>query len=509
MSISLVGIIVVQVYWIKSSIEIRDKEFKQDVQFALANVSEDIKNNEVLYWYKKVSKKISEIDKPKSSDIKQIIFKQIDTTGNITFIYTQSIFEEKYDVPAEIFENDSLSFKKIYSKEEVNVFHESLDGQPTMSEENNENYTRYARFGDLQLTNFEMIFDAAAKAIPIQNRVSNDELKKAIEKELKQRGISTDFKYGVYNNHFATPIRSGYFNKDDGQTYKVPMFEDKEGFSEYQLYVSFPKQKRYILSTIFKMLILSVFFIIIIILAFGSAIYQMIKQKRMSEMKTDFINNMTHEFKTPIATINLALDAIKNPKIINDEEKVSRYINMIRQENKRMHSQVENVLRISRLEKNQLDIAKENIDIKTLMDEAIEHVDLIVKSRNGYIKKHYSASNTHFLGNQFHITNVLVNMLDNAIKYSEEAPKVDVYIENTAKNILIKIQDHGMGMSKTVQKNVFKKFYREQRGNIHNVKGHGLGLSYVKKIVEEHQGVVYVESEKGKGSTFYIKLPLI
>jgi len=218
---------------------------------------------------------------------------------------------------------------------------------------------------------------------------------------------------------------------------------------------------------------------------------------------------MTHEFKTPIATINLALDAIKNPKIIEDKEKVLRYVKMIRDENKRMHGQVENVLRISKLEKKQLNVEKEKIDVHEIIEEAITHVDLIVKDRGGYIKTHFNSKSNEILGNHFHLTNVLVNMLDNAIKYSEDAPKVDVFTENTSKNIIIRVVDKGIGMSKSVQKNIFKKFYREETGNIHNVKGHGLGLAYVKKIIEIHQGDVYVESEKGEGSTFTIKLPLI
>jgi two-component system phosphate regulon sensor histidine kinase PhoR len=218
---------------------------------------------------------------------------------------------------------------------------------------------------------------------------------------------------------------------------------------------------------------------------------------------------MTHEFKTPIATINLALDAIKNPKIIGEKEKVERYVKMIREENKRMHAQVENVLRISKLEKNQLDVSKETVDIHDIIEEAITHVDLLVKNKGGYIKLSLKASLTEILANEFHLANVIVNMMDNAIKYSVDGPKIDILTENTPKNVIIKIKDQGIGMTKNVQKNVFKKFYREERGNIHNVKGHGLGLSYVKKIVEIHQGEIYVESEKRVGSTFTIKLPLI
>jgi two-component system phosphate regulon sensor histidine kinase PhoR len=245
------------------------------------------------------------------------------------------------------------------------------------------------------------------------------------------------------------------------------------------------------------------------VLTYSSALNQLIKQKQISEIKTDFINNMTHEFKTPIATINLALDAIKNPKIIDDKEKVQRYLLMIKEENKRMHAQVENVLRISKLEKNELDISKEPRDVTEIIEDAIEHVSLIVEDRSGIINHHFNAVRNTILLNEVHFTNVLVNVLDNAIKYSPEAPIIDVFTENIKDFILIKIQDQGAGMSKVAQKRVFEKFYREHTGDLHNVKGHGLGLSYVKQIVEDHNGQIYVESEKGKGSTFIIKMPLI
>ena len=218
---------------------------------------------------------------------------------------------------------------------------------------------------------------------------------------------------------------------------------------------------------------------------------------------------MTHEFKTPIATINLALDAIKNPKIISDKEKVTRYLQMIKEENKRMNAQVENVLRISQLQKKQLNISKDRYKLHDLIEDAITHVELIVEDRNGYIKTHFNAVKSSVLANDTYFTNVIVNVLDNAVKYSNDAPKIDVYTENVGNNILLSIKDQGNGMNKAVQKRIFEEFYREYTGDVHNIKGHGLGLSNVKRIVENHQGIVSVESEKGIGSTFIIKLPLI
>jgi two-component system phosphate regulon sensor histidine kinase PhoR len=174
-----------------------------------------------------------------------------------------------------------------------------------------------------------------------------------------------------------------------------------------------------------------------------------------------------------------------------------------------MHGQVENVLRISRLEKNQIEISKDATDMHDTIEEAIEHIQLLVDDKKGKVTSHFNAISTEVLGNQFHLTNIIVNMLENAIKYSEGSPKIDVYTESTNKYFIFKVKDEGIGMGRNAQKYVFDKFYREHKGNIHNVKGHGLGLAYVKEIIESHQGTVYVESEKGKGSLFTVKLPLI
>lgn len=255
--------------------------------------------------------------------------------------------------------------------------------------------------------------------------------------------------------------------------------------------------------------LMSLLFTLIIIVGYMSAVYQLIKQRKISQMKSDFINNMTHEFKTPIATINLALDAIKNPKIFNNKEKVSNYISIIKHENKRMNAQVENVLRISKLRKKQLNISKDRLELHDLIQDAITHVELIVQNRQGYIKTNFKASKSSILANDSYFTNVIVNILDNAVKYSEGPPKIDILTENIGNNVFMSIKDQGIGISKPAHKRVFEEFYREHTGNVHNVKGHGLGLANVKRIIDNHQGTISLESEKGKGSIFTIKLPLI
>ena len=356
---------------------------------------------------------------------------------------------------------------------------------------------------------FEIFFKDIASAMPLQERVSKEILQKLIKKELEEYGVNTKFEFGIYSNNLATKVKSDDFKYDKNATYSIPIFTDNEGNSKYQLLVTFPHKKKYLLSELVSITILSIIFTLIILIAYSSALNQLIRQRHISEIKTDFINNMTHEFKTPIATINLALDAIKNPKIIDDKEKVLRYLQMIRDENKRMHAQVENVLRISKLEKKELDIAKESCNLEEIINEAIEHVNLILEDREGTITTHYDATRKTVLLNDVHFTNVLVNILENAIKYSPDVPKIEVFTENVKDMVIIKVKDNGLGMGKTAQKRIFEKFYREHTGDLHNVKGHGLGLAYVKRIVEDHNGQVYVESEKGKGSTFIIKLPLI
>ena len=307
----------------------------------------------------------------------------------------------------------------------------------------------------------------------------------------------------------ATAVQTENFELLKDVSYGVPIFLDNNNESEYKLYVNFPKRNRFILSSILGLSMLSVIFTTIIIIAYTSAIYQLIKQRKIAQIKTDFINNMTHEFKTPIATISLALDAIKNPKIIGDQDKVKRYLKMIKDENNRMHAQVENVLRISKLEKNELNISKDKVDLHELIVDAITHIELIVENRNGYIKTDLDAKLSTVLANETHFTNVIVNILDNAVKYTNGKPEINMITENIENNIILKISDRGNGMTKSVSKKVFEKFYREHTGDVHNVKGHGLGLAYVKRIVDDHSGDICVESEKGKGSTFIIKLPLI
>ena len=510
MSVSLIGIISVQIYWTKSYIEITENQFTIDVKSALNEVANNISERELDDMYENIAQFASSREQIVESELKTYLYQQIDTGRNETFEYAQIILSENYRVPSDFFENDSIDFPNLFSKEKITRKKNIVSSEGAIVGYTPvEQFTRFTRLDEIERGVIKAQTELMASRIPILSRVSNNELQLNLSNELVQRGIDLKFKYGVYDNDLATKLKSGYFRKSAKKTYKVSLFADNEGNSSYQLHVSFPDKNNYLIRSIGKILGISALLIVILIFVFVSSLHQMIKQKKIADIKTDFINNMTHEFKTPIATINLALDAIKNPKIINDQEKVLRYSNMIREENKRMHAQVENVLRISQLEKNQLDVSKDKQNLHDLLEVAMSHLDLLVKSKGGTIKTNLKATSSAILANNFHLTNVIINVIDNAIKYSPESPKIEVITESTSKHVVLMVKDQGMGMTKSVQKNIFKKFYREEKGNVHDVKGHGLGLAYVKKIVDHHQGTIHVESEKGKGSTFIVNLPLI
>jgi len=513
MSLSLIGIILVQVYWFDKSFENNEEQFKYHVKQVLGNVADKLQKNEQYSYYEMYNHLKDSIGKtPEKSDFLEFGYYQRDSRTNETIIYSNSINSEDYGISASFFDKklDSVKLKNYTAKRKTEIYKDDIDKSSLKQKVTPDiKIEKSGRLDILDNAQFEIVYKDIAAVKPIQERVSNEMMQKLLFDELNEYGVNTPFEFNVYSNGLATKIKSEGFRYEKKSTYSIPIFIDNDGNNKYQLLLTFPQKKKFLFSELIGICILSIIFTLIIIIAYASALNQLIKQRQISLIKTDFINNMTHEFKTPIATINLALDAIKNPKIIDDKEKVLRYLQMIKDENKRMHAQVENVLRISKLEKKELDINKESANIHEIIEDAIEHVNLIVDDRNGTITTHFDANRTSVLLNDVHFTNVIVNILDNAIKYSPEEPVIDIYTENVKDFVIIKIKDQGLGMSKVAQKRIFEKFYREHTGDLHNVKGHGLGLAYVKRIIEDHNSQIFVESEKGKGSTFIIKVPLI
>jgi two-component system phosphate regulon sensor histidine kinase PhoR len=273
------------------------------------------------------------------------------------------------------------------------------------------------------------------------------------------------------------------------------------------LMLYFPKEKSFLMMQLWLMLIASMSLIIIIIFSFSYSVFTVFKQKKLSEMKNDFVNNMTHEIKTPISTISLACEVLGDKEIKKSDELLSTYINVIKQENKRLETLTEHILQTATLERGQLLLRKEEIDLHLIIQQAVNNVGFHVMQKSGNITQNLNAEKSMIWADKVHITNLIYNLLDNANKYSPERPKIIISTENNQKGVIIKIMDHGIGISKTNQKKIFDKFNRISTGNVHNIKGFGLGLSYVKAIVNKHQGKIEIESELKKGSVFTVFLP--
>jgi two-component system phosphate regulon sensor histidine kinase PhoR len=509
MSVSLVGIVFVQGYWIKNTVEVNEQQFSLKANQILLDVSNRLELRELEIYYFAFKKVADSIGSAQDVSFGEFFKIQQDDFTNETFIYSNGLLEEDYKISSSFLNSnvDSLKFKKLVKQQAERIIKEkSAQKSPKISDKRIQELINMDPFEKDYIRRAVQLYGSK---LPIHRRVPKNVLRDYLTEELEIRNLNTDFEYGIYSNSLATKVRTEDFKLKSSSTYGIALFDTQLNKSGYTLYVNFPQKNSLILSSITLLSVLSIIFTLIIIVAYTSALTQLIRQRQISEIKTDFINNMTHEFKTPIATTKLALDFLKNPKAQSKPEILERYLGMIREENERMNSQVENILQISRLEKNELDIKKEPRNLHDLIKKSMDHVRLLVENRDGYLKSHFGALKTNVLANESHLTNVIVNILDNANKYSPEAPKIDIYTENVKNHILIKIRDQGAGMNKTTRLNIFDKFYRAHTGDVHDVKGHGLGLAYSKRIVEEHYGEITVNSERGKGSTFIIKLPII
>ena len=253
-----------------------------------------------------------------------------------------------------------------------------------------------------------------------------------------------------------------------------------------------------------------IFFSIIILAAFYLTVRTMLRQKKLGEIKNDFINNMTHEFKTPIATISLAVDAMRNEKVLQDREKLSYFSNIIKEENKRMNRQVETILKASQLEKQEVELNLKPVNVHEVIKDVVENFALQLQDKQGKAELLLNASNDLVEADEVHLANLVNNLFDNALKYSKEnvPPFVKLTTQSNGKKFIMRIEDNGIGMNRETLKRIFERFYRAHTGNIHNVKGFGLGLSYVKTMVEAHNGEIKADSTLGRGSSFTIDFPL-
>jgi two-component system phosphate regulon sensor histidine kinase PhoR len=281
------------------------------------------------------------------------------------------------------------------------------------------------------------------------------------------------------------------------------IFQDEK----FMLAVFFPMQKPFVFSKMQVYIILSGIFMLIVIVGFWLTARSYLRQKRLSEMKTDFVNNMTHEFKTPIATVSFTSELLKKDNIRNNPEKVTNYADIIFLESQRLKNQVDQVLQVAILDRGDYKLMLRQVDVHQIIRQVAERFDIVVSERDGQIRQRLNAARKFIAADPQHIASVLNNLVDNANKYSPEKPEITISTHSDRKGIVITVEDHGIGMNDNDRKDIFKKFHRISTGNLHDVKGFGIGLFYVKTIIEAHGGRIDVKSKPGKGSAFAVWIP--
>ncbi len=335
-------------------------------------------------------------------------------------------------------------------------------------------------------------------------------LRPIINREFSEAGINQSYVYGIYRQNAGKTeyISKPGFEKQLLRSSHVASLSCLFKNDQLMLGVWFPHEKNLAMQSIFWWLFVCFMLLVVLVCGFIFTIYSFLRQKQISEMKSDFVNNITHEFKTPIATISLASEMLLKPSVLASETRAKKYAGIIYDENIRLKTQVEHVLQLASLDRGTFNLEFKSIDIHQLVLKVSESYQLLVKERNGVLRLHLEAVNHKAYADEMHIENIIVNLLDNANKYSPEMPDITLSTFNRNDHIVIAVEDKGIGISKENQKRIYRKLFRVHTGNVHNVKGFGLGLYYVKRLVEAHNGSIILHSEPGKGSRFEVSLPL-
>lgn len=361
----------------------------------------------------------------------------------------------------------------------------------------------------------------------IAERFSVEEVRQKFEKAFEANGLKgAKFEFAVLSNtneygpELASPGYERHYElglKDSANYWihvwpLVSLTEEETAplAPEEKLVLIIHDMQDFVLRSVGWMIGVAVIFTLIIIAAFYLTIRTILTQKKLSEMKTDFINNMTHELRTPLATIAIAVDTLKNEKVIGNRDQLLSIGQIIKNENLRMNTQVEQILQAAQLDVHQVLKGKVELHVHEVMRKIQDKFSLQIAERNAQVRYQLNASDDVVMGHPVHFVNMISNLIDNALKYSKEdvPPSIMVSTENVRRSIVITVQDNGIGMTKDTQSKVFDKFYRAHTGNVHNVKGFGLGLNYTRKMVEAHNGTIAVKSQLGEGSTFTVTLPL-
>lgn len=503
--LALLGLIVTQLYWINNAYTLRSQSFTTRVNEALSNV---VYKYEMDNAASRIKRKLNlrkqgmrwtmEVDSSRRDSTEAIkIFEEMttDSAGVVIRKTQKKTFAHDSSAMAGIGVNIDMG-----SREPFRITH--IDSSDD-------------RFHWL-MKQSNMVSDIFDELVSINiykgysDQIDTVRLDSILKAELKEKGIKAYYVFGIYNEnyrYFSKGVREEMRDSIMTSSYQVNLSPDNVFITPKYLSVYFPHEKNYILRTMWFMLTGSGLLLLIIVYAFYFTLSTIMKQKKLSDIKNDFINNMTHELKTPISTVSLATEMLSDTSVDKSKEQVGHYVRIIKEENQRLGGLVENILQTAVLDKGEFKLRLGEIDVHDIIDRAISNIRLQVEKREGEILVEKGAEQSIIQADRVHLTNIIYNLVDNALKYSEQKPVIRISTRNTGAFLRIAVTDNGIGISRENQKKIFDTFYRVPTGNIHNVKGFGLGLSYVKAAVEKHHGQVTVDSEPGKGSTFTVVLP--
>lgn len=508
MAIALVGLSWFQLYWMNNVIQLSNERFEKDALASMYQVAERLERNEMAlvaansfaFFGSTISNYRDTAEVTYSYDIIEIDdsskgrfeFKT-NSNSNVKIVIRTDSSQEIHE-----FVNDSS-----FSLAEVQVVASVGDNDAAAKE----TITRlHKKRRVLNKVVEEMMFHEIRQP----QRVHPDVIDSLLKVEFNNHGIHLKFEFGIYDSQDKDFRIIKTSNKKELQesALRASLFPNDILGNPLSLMVNFPEKNQYLFNKVWASLLISVVFILMIIGTFSYVVYKIIHQKKISDLKNDFINNMTHEFKTPIATVSLATEALQEEKVYSSRETMLRYVGVIQQESKRLGSQVEKVLQLASMEKDNLSLSMNNTSLNLLVESAVERAKFQIEEKNGSLKIELLAEDLEIMADETHFSNAIFNLLDNAIKYSPEAPEIYLQISVINHKVIISVKDNGIGLSKDQQQHIFDKFYRVPTGNLHDVKGFGLGLNYVRYIVDAHGGKIKVESQLKKGSNFSIILPL-
>ena len=514
----MLGLVGLQFYWLNSSLEANREAFVHEAHEALGSVVKRLDQQEVVGV---VQQRIGE----GITILGDSIIMDVDSAGNVRWqeekrivtrqlIGTDKLTEEgfAYEVEEETFIKKSgiarkNPISKLASEREIELMPEPIQlvdtsGSPAY---------QVMRKSDMVNSVINELLNVS-KGRSIQDRISQNSLDSLIGLEVQNRGLDANYYYGVKdmsdpNGDLLFCNAPEFQDEIITQGYSVRLFPTDAFGNRNQLYVYFPDKEEFILQKMWGALLGSIIFLVMVIACFVIAITTIFRQKRISDITNDFISNLTHELKTPIATVSLTTEALMDPDVRAMPQLAARYLQVIKEENERLGQQVEKVLQIARLDKGDFKLKIVEIDLHNVIEHAIKNIDIQISNRSGSLSVDLQAEDPVVMGDQVHLTNIIYNLLDNANKYSLDPPNISVHTQSDSKGVTVHISDQGQGISKEMLSKVFDKFFRVPMGNLHNVKGFGLGLSYVKTMVDAHQGNISVKSELNKGTTFSISLP--